>query len=73
MKKIATWTVLALATTLAGCAGAANSNRSLESVHQPVVRNDIDLKDTTTFAAGWNTKYENDDVILNLDETITKE
>ena len=41
MKKIATWTVLALATTLAGCAGAANSNRSLESVHQPVVRNDI--------------------------------
>lgn len=34
---------------------------------QPVVRNDIDLKDTTTFAAGWNTKYENDDVILSLD------
>ena len=34
---------------------------------QPVVRNDLDLKDTQTFAAGWNTKYENDDVILSLD------
>lgn len=41
MKKIATWTVLALATTLAGCTGAAHSNHSLESVHQPVVRNAI--------------------------------
>src|SRR3546814_4588591 len=41
MKTIATWTALALATTLAGCTGAANSNRSLESVHQPVVRNAI--------------------------------
>jgi len=41
MKKIATWTALALATSLAGCTGAANSNRSLESVHQPVVRNAI--------------------------------
>ena len=34
---------------------------------QPVVRNDYDRKDTQTFAAGWNTKYENDAVILNLD------
>lgn len=41
MKKIATWTALALATSLAGCTGTANSNRSLESVHQPVVRNTI--------------------------------
>lgn len=41
MKKIATWTVLALATSLAGCSGTASSNRSLESVHQPVVRNAI--------------------------------
>ncbi|WP_332820270.1 CpaD family pilus assembly protein [Sphingopyxis sp.] len=41
MKKIATWTVLALATSLAGCTGAAHSNRSLDSVHQPVVRNNI--------------------------------
>ncbi|PKP88548.1 MAG: hypothetical protein CVT78_03100 [Alphaproteobacteria bacterium HGW-Alphaproteobacteria-17] len=41
MKKIATWTVLALATSLAGCTGAAYSNRSLDSVHQPVVRNAI--------------------------------
>jgi len=41
MKKIATWTILALATSLAGCSGAAYSNRSLESVHQPVVNNSI--------------------------------
>ena len=41
MKKIATWTVLALATSLAGCSGTAYSNRSLDSVHQPVVRNNI--------------------------------
>lgn len=41
MKKIATWTALALATTLAGCTGAANSNRGLDSIHQPVVRNNI--------------------------------
>ncbi len=41
MKKIPTWTVLALATSLTGCTGAAVSNRSLESVHQPVVRNAI--------------------------------
>ncbi|OHD05883.1 CpaD family pilus assembly protein [Sphingopyxis sp. RIFCSPHIGHO2_12_FULL_65_19] len=41
MKKIATWTILAFATSLAGCTGAAYSNRSLDSVHQPVVRNSI--------------------------------
>ncbi|MDR6831861.1 MULTISPECIES: CpaD family pilus assembly protein [unclassified Sphingopyxis] len=41
MKKIATWTVLALATSLAGCGGTAYTNRSLDSVHQPVVRNAI--------------------------------
>jgi pilus assembly protein CpaD len=41
MNKIATWTALALATALAGCTGTASSNRSLESVHQPVVRNAI--------------------------------
>lgn len=41
MKKIATWTVLALSASLAGCTGTAYSNRSLDSVHQPVVRNAI--------------------------------
>lgn len=41
MTKIATWTVLALATSLAGCTGSANSNLGLDSVHQPVVRNQI--------------------------------
>ena len=39
---------------------------------QPVVRNDYERKDTETFAAGWNTKYENDDVILNLDVSYSK-
>lgn len=41
MKKIATWTALALAASLTGCTGTANSNRGLDSVHQPVVRNTI--------------------------------
>ena len=48
MKKIATWTVLALATSLTGCTGAAYSNRSLESVHQPVVRNSLYQFDVAT-------------------------
>ncbi|MFZ1744064.1 MAG: TonB-dependent receptor [Pontixanthobacter sp.] len=39
---------------------------------QPVVRNDYDRKDTQTFAGGWNTKYENDDVILELDASYSK-
>ncbi|RPF72261.1 TonB-dependent receptor [Aurantiacibacter spongiae] len=34
---------------------------------QPVVRNDFDRKDTETFAIGWNTKYENDAVLLDFD------
>jgi len=41
MKNIATWTILALATSLTGCTGAATSNTGLDSVHQPVVRNNI--------------------------------
>ena len=41
MKKIATWTVLALATALSGCTGTAASNHGLDSVHQPIVRNSI--------------------------------
>lgn len=39
---------------------------------QPVVRNDYDRKDTETFAVGWNTTYENDDVILSLDASYSK-
>jgi pilus assembly protein CpaD len=48
MKKIATWTILALATTVAGCTGSANSNMGLDSVHQPVVRNSIYQFDVAT-------------------------
>ena len=48
MKKIATWTVLALATTVAGCTGSAHSNMSLDSVHQPIVRNSIHQFDVAT-------------------------
>ncbi|WP_447755093.1 CpaD family pilus assembly protein [Sphingopyxis fribergensis] len=47
MKKIATWTILALATSLAGCTGAAVNNTSLDSIHQPVVRNNIYQFDVT--------------------------
>lgn len=46
--------------------GAFSDSVTFEGV-QPVVRNDFDRKDTETFAAGWNNKYENDHVILNLD------
>lgn len=48
MKKIATWTTLALAATLAGCTGSAHSNTSLDSVHQPIVRNSIYQFDVAT-------------------------
>src|SRR3546814_16328194 len=49
MKYIATWTAVALTTALAGCStGTASSNRSLESVHQPVVRNAIYQFDVAT-------------------------
>lgn len=41
MKKIATFTALALAASLAGCTGASQANRSLDSVHQPLVRNNV--------------------------------
>ncbi|MBL0914604.1 MAG: CpaD family pilus assembly protein [Sphingopyxis sp.] len=41
MKKIATFTALALAASLAGCTGASHANRSLDSVHQPLVRNNV--------------------------------
>ena len=48
MKKIATWTILGLATALAGCTGTAHTNSSLDSVHQPVVRNSIHQFDVAT-------------------------
>lgn len=34
---------------------------------QPVVRNDYDRKDTETFSAGWNTRYENDSFYFEAD------
>jgi iron complex outermembrane recepter protein len=39
---------------------------------QPVIRNDYDSKNTRTFAAGWNTKFENDHVILSLDASYSR-
>jgi iron complex outermembrane recepter protein len=39
---------------------------------QPVVRNDYDSKDTKTFAMGWNTKFENDSLILSLDTSYSR-
>ena len=41
MNHLAKISILAVAATLAACTGTANSNRSLDSVHQPVVRNAI--------------------------------
>ena len=41
MKTIATLTALALATSLAGCTSTAYSNRGLDSVHLPLVRNTV--------------------------------
>ncbi len=39
---------------------------------QPVVRNDYDSKDTKTFAAGWNTKYENENVAFTVDASYSR-
>lgn len=54
-------------TTISANSGGAFPTSVTFSGVQPVVRNDFDRKDTTTFAAGWNTQYENDDVILTAD------
>jgi pilus assembly protein CpaD len=48
MKKMTTLTMLVMAGTLAGCGGNANSNRSLDSVHQPIVSNKIFTFDVAT-------------------------
>jgi pilus assembly protein CpaD len=48
MKNIAKMTCLALVTTLGACSGTGYANRSLESVHQPVVRNAIYAFDVMT-------------------------
>ncbi|MCP5396040.1 MAG: TonB-dependent receptor [Sphingomonadaceae bacterium] len=50
--------------------GAFSDSVTLTGV-QPVVRNDYDRKDTETFAVGWNTKYENDDVVLEVDASYS--
>ena len=39
---------------------------------QPVVRNDYDRKDVETFAIGYNTKYENDHILLNVDVAYSR-
>lgn len=41
MNHLAKISILAVAATLGACSGTANSNRSLDSVHQPIVRNAI--------------------------------
>jgi pilus assembly protein CpaD len=49
MKKLHTLTLLALAGTLAGCMGGkGETNRSLDSVHQPIVSNQIFNFDVAT-------------------------
>lgn len=48
MKKLQNLTMLAMVATLAGCGGNANSNRSLDSVHQPIVSSEIFSFDVAT-------------------------
>ncbi len=59
-------------TTINSTSGGAFPDEVTLGNVQPVVRNDYDRKDTETFAVGWNTKYENDDVILNFDASYSK-
>jgi pilus assembly protein CpaD len=50
MKKIATCTILAMATALAGCNSPSGyANRSLESIRQPVVESSQHIFDLTTY------------------------
>lgn len=50
MKLIATWTLLALSASLAGCSASnQTANRSLESVHQPVVSNSSHVFDVASY------------------------
>lgn len=50
MKSIATWTLLALSTGLAGCVGNSQmANRSLDSVHQPVVSTNTHTLDIASY------------------------
>ena len=64
------WGAFTTITDVSDADGLAESV-TFENV-QPVVRNDFDRKDTETFALGWNTKYENDDVLLNLDVAYSR-
>ncbi len=57
-------------TSIAPAGGLADTARFTGV--QPVVRNDYDSKDTKTFAVGWNTKFENDDLILSLDTSYSR-
>ena len=59
-------------TTITANSGGAFPDSVTFTGVRPVVRNDFDRKDTETFAAGWNGKYENDDVILSLDVSYSK-
>jgi iron complex outermembrane recepter protein len=59
-------------TTISANSGGAFPDSVTFTGVRPVVRNDYDRRDTETFAAGWNAKYENDDVILQLDVSYSK-
>lgn len=59
-------------TTITANSGGAFPDSVTFGNVQPVVRNDYERKDTTTWAFGWNTKYENDDVLLNIDLSYSK-
>lgn len=48
MKNLQKLAMLGLVATLAGCGGGANSNRSLDSVHQPIVTSEVFSFDVAT-------------------------
>ncbi|MCB2067586.1 MAG: TonB-dependent receptor [Erythrobacter sp.] len=54
-------------TTITSTSGGSFPDSVTFAGVQPVVRNDYDRKDTQTFAIGWNTQYDSEDVILTLD------
>lgn len=59
-------------TTITANSGGSFPNSVTFGNVQPVVRNDYDRKDTDTFAVGWNTKYENDDILVNVDLSYSR-
>lgn len=59
-------------TTITANSGGAFPDSVTFANVQPVVRNDYERKEVNNFAVGWNTKYESDDILLNIDLSYSK-